>query len=49
MPEAVVRPASAEEIAAIMKLSVETVKSQIYQARQRLRSELDHPMADENS
>jgi len=37
------------EIAAIMKLSVETVKSQIYQARQRLRSELDHPMADENS
>ncbi len=37
------------EIAAIMKLSVETVKSQIYQARQRLRSELDYRSADENA
>lgn len=35
------------EIAALMKLSVETVKSQIYQARQRLRSELDYRKADE--
>ncbi len=36
------------EIAAVMQLSIETVKSQIHQARQRLRSELDRYRAEES-